>query len=101
MNLKFIGFRQQHLFQIGSCLEGVQLSRMEPRGAGICRLWELVQEGGVCKEGLFRLPYTALQLLGKEKGQNADSSPPAPIHGPQPLPLCFYEFVVAAPVYFQ
>lgn len=98
MNLKLIGFRQQHLFQIGSCLEGVQLSRMEPRGAGICRLWELVQEGGVCKEGLFRLQYTVLQLLGKEKGQNADSPP---IHGPQPLPLCFYKFVVAATVYFK
>lgn len=41
---------------------------MEPRGAAVCGLWELIQEGRILQEGLFRLQYLVLQLLEKEKG---------------------------------
>lgn len=68
-NLKFIGFHQQHLFQIGSGLEGVKLLRMEPRGAALCGLWELTQQGRIFKEGLFGLQYIMPQLLEKERGE--------------------------------
>lgn len=67
MNLKFICFHKQHLFQVRSPLERVLLTREEHMGVRLCRLWESIQESGILEKGFFCLLHFMLKLLEKKK----------------------------------
>ena len=66
-NLKFICLPKQHLFQVGSPLEGVLVAREKHVGVRLSRLWESVQETGILEKGFFCLLHIVLQLLRKKQ----------------------------------
>lgn len=65
MNLKFISLHEQHLFQVRSPLEGVQLFGEGHVGAGLRELRKSIQESGILEKVFFGLLYIMLQLLEK------------------------------------
>lgn len=75
MNLKFISLHEQHLFQVRSPLEGVQLFGEGHVGAGLRELRKSIQESGILEKVFFGLLYITLQLLEKTQwSENISSS---------------------------
>lgn len=74
MNLKFICFHKQHLFQIRSPLEWVLLTREKHMGVRLCRLWESIQKSRILEKGFFCLLHIMLKLLVEKKWSKHTSS---------------------------
>lgn len=86
MYLQLICFQKQHLFQGGSPLEGVPLTREEHVGVRLRGQWEAIQESGIVDQGFFRLLHVTLQFLEEKRWSPNISSSFRGKNPPLPLP---------------